>query len=388
MRPQYWFVIGLREPEPRVPIATIGLLLIVFALVILGGAPLHGGALAPKYSANRWVYCIGDPSWNPTGVPGWWMNTTSSTGWTRDAAGQDAYLTPQRVYFDDSVRVMQSVGGSYGNSGSNGSCRTAAVRIDGTDPSVPGVAAGAQGASLRHYTDAYRNVFFGPPPNAIPKQGQTWWYGFGAATNPEYVAHGQKTFDPVFGNWNSFGLQFHQTTGILGPVMQEIATVGPATRGALRKCNGRHRRLCRGPNGSVRYPCNQSMSKLAQPRLQIALSGGQNDATTDDAVHTCRRILGPRFRAGKLYRSIYQVKWDSFHQGFFRWWVDSGDGRGYVQYANVSGISTLWRSGTSPDMGTYPQLLNYRKTDSSLPAAITYYGGFIRGSTMTDVAIP
>jgi hypothetical protein len=83
------------------------------------------------------------------------------------------------------------------------------------------------------------------------------------------------------------------------------------------------------------------------------------------------------------------VKWDAFGQGSFRWWVDSGDGRGYVLYADVSGVSTLWHDGSNNvDTKTYPQLLNYRKTDTSVPTSIMFYGGFIRGSTMNDVSIP
>ncbi len=131
------------------------------------------------------------------------------------------------------------------------------------------------------------------------------------------------------------------------------------------------------------------MTKLRQPRLQIALTAGLNDATKDDTAHTCRRILGPAFQAGQRYKSIYQVKWDAFQQGEFRWWVDSGDGRGYVMYADLTGVSTLYRDASgNVDTGTYPLLLNYRKTDTSLPSSIMYYGGFVRGSTMTDVAIP
>ena len=375
------FPIGTRPRRRSVKthIASLAARAFVAAFLTLAGAVESSASVLTTYSASRSVYCLGDSNWAYPGSPqGWWLNAVSSTGWVRDAAGQNSTLTPQRIYYDDTVSVMQSVSGRYGHAAISGPCRTAAVRIDRSDPAVPGIFAGAQGSVLRPYHDLYTNPFWGPPPTAIPQQGKTWWYGFAAKTNPGYVPHGWNTPDLAFGNWNSFGLEWHVSIGgtTLGPIMQEIATIGPASGGTS------------GPNGSVVYTCNQTMTKLRHPRLQIALTAGLNTATTDDATHTCRRILGPAFQAGRLYKSIYQVKWDAFRQGEFRWWVDSGDGRGYVQYADLTGVSTLWRSGSSPDTGTYPQLLNYRKADTSLPTSIMYYGGFVRGSTMTDVAIP
>jgi hypothetical protein len=331
---------------------------------------------SPKYSSSRFVYCLGVPNWVfGDSSPGWWSGGTS-TGWLRDAAGQNA-ITPQRVYFDDSVKVMDSVSGSYGRPGTSGPCRTVAVRIDSSDPQVSGIANGAQGSVIRMDPQNATNTFYGGRPTVIPQQGETWYYGFAAATNGGYVPHGAKTSDPGFGNWNSFGLELHSSIGVLGPIMQEIATVGPRGGGTRRR------------NGAISYRCNTNMAKLSQPRLQVALTAGLNNATTNDSSHTCLRFQGPAFRPGAVYRVIYQVKWDSFGHGLFRWWVDSGDGRGYVLYADADGVSTLWRDGSgNVDTRTYPQLLNYRKTDTSLPTSIMYYGGFVRGSTMTDVMIP
>ena len=347
--------------------------LLIFALVFAGIGGYFLWQTFAATSASRYVYCIGDPAWNPTGTPGWWLGSASSTGWTRSSGATAA----QRVYYDDSVSVMESVNGSYGATGTSGPCRTAAVRIDPDDPPVSGVAAGAQASQLLPYYDLYTNPYFGPPPDARPQQGQEWWYGFAAKTNPGYIAHGQITPDLTFGSWNSFGLEFHQTIGQLGPVMQEITTMTPNN-------------FSTGPAGNKWWTCSQpgGWTHISQPRIQLALTAGLNDSVGDDANHTCRRIMGPVFEAGRLYKSIYQVKWDAFNNGSLRWWVDSGDGQGYVKYADWTGVSTLYRAGSNPDTGTWPTLLNYRKTDISLPSSIMYYGGFVRGSTMTDVAIP
>lgn len=337
------------------------------------------GTVAPAYppsvfSSSRVIYTLGDPNWNPTGTPGWWLDTNSSTGWTRDAFALPA---SSRIVFDDSVTVMQSLDGSYGNPGTVGPCRTVSIRVEPDDPDIPGVVAGAQGGVLRPYPDLYTNSFFGPPPDARPLQGETWWYGFAAKTNSGFVAHGQITPDLVNGLWNSFGLEWHVSIGgtTLGPIMQEIHTMVPAS-------------VNLGPAGTPWWKCNEASgwSHISPPRLAIALTAGLNDSLTDDATHTCRRIQGPTFTAGTLYKSIYKVKWDAFNQGEFVWWVDSGSG--YTKYADMTGVSTLWRSATGPDTGTYPQLLQYRKSDTSLPTSIIYYGGFVKGSTMADVLIP
>jgi hypothetical protein len=331
----------------------------------------------PAYSSSRFVYCLGDPDWlyGGSSTAGWWYGGTS-TGWVRDSAGTDP-ITPQRVYFDDSVPVMGSVSGSYGKPGSSGPCRTVATRIDPSDPSVPGIALGAQASVLRMDQQNDTDPFWGSRPSSSPQQGETWLYGYAASTNAGYVPYGADSTDLGFGNWNSFGLEFHSSIGSLGPVMQEVATIGPAGGGTA------------GPNGAISYACNSGMVKLAQPRLELALTAGLNNATVNDASHTCLRFQGPVFRAGAVYKVIYQVKWDAFGQGTFRWWVDSGDGRGYVEYADASGVSTLWRdSAGNVDAHTYPQFLNYRRADSSLPTSIMYYGGFVRGSTLTDVTVP
>ncbi|HLG90678.1 MAG TPA: heparin lyase I family protein, partial [Candidatus Saccharimonadales bacterium] len=159
--------------------------------------------------------------------------------------------------------------------------------------------------------------------------------------------------------------------------MQEITTMTPNN-------------FSTGPAGNKWWTCSQpgGWTHISQPRIQLALTAGLNDSVGDDANHTCRRIMGPVFEAGRLYKSIYQVKWDAFNNGSLRWWVDSGDGQGYVKYADWTGVSTLYRAGSNPDTGTWPTLLNYRKYDTSLPTSIMYYGGFIRGSTMEDVVIP
>jgi hypothetical protein len=355
---------------------------VVLALPLAGlcflTAPGSASTSTAKHTPSRFVYCLGGPSWVHGGqnasTPGWWFGGTS-TGWMRSAADGSPALAPIDVRFDDSVKVMHTVRGSYGSAGGVGPCRTVAVAIGANDPPSPGVSAGAQ-ASVLGLTDNATNPFYGARPPISPQQGETWFYGFAAATNAGYVPYGSRKTDLALGNWNSFGLELHSTIGLMGPVMEQVATIGPR--------RGIHR-----PRGSTSYVCNSSMVKLAQPRLEVALTGGSNDRVGNDGGHTCLRFQGPVFRAGAVYRVAYQVKWDAFGQGLFRWWVDSGDGRGYVLYADVSGVSTLWRDASNNvDTKTYPELLNYRKADSSLPTSIMYYGGLIRGSTLADVVIP
>lgn len=345
----------------------------------------------PPPSGNRVVYTLGDPNWNPTGTPGWWFSTNSSTGWQRDAAGQNTQLGPLRVYFDNDPvnQVMGSVTGSYGGNvspgiGSTGPCRTVACRIDGSDPQVPNIVAGAQAAHLRPVSDAYNHPddFYGMNGlSPTPQQGETWWYGYAVKTNAGYKAHGQDVADLAFGMWNLFGLDFHWSGafGLLGPLQPEIHTIRPASVTSY------------GSNGGVWWTCNSpgAFSHLSPPRLGVSLTAGVGDNTTDDATHTCRRMQGPVFTAGTLYKIIYQVKWDAFQQGIFRWWVKTPSDSAYLQYADMTSVSTLWRTTSGQvDPATFPSIGMYRKTDTSLPTCITYQGGWIKGTTMADVMIP
>lgn len=338
----------------------------------------------PPASGQGVVYALGNPNWNPTGTAGWWLGSATSTGWTRSSPFPDV---SQRVFWEPSISLMTGLTGDWGPSeAGSGPCLTVGIRIDGSDPQDPGIANPAQSGVLNPYFDLFgqpnvagdSNPFFGSPVDPRPQQGEESWWGYACQTNPGFIAHGQITPDLSFPGWNSFGLQLHQTIGLLGPVMQEIWTAQPTSGFSL------------GPQGNKWWTCNGvgPFQHMSPPRLALALTGGLNDVTTDDATHTCRRALGPVFVAGRRYRTLYRVVWDAFQQGLIEWWVNADDDAGYVKWASWTGVSTLWRSGSSPDTGTYPTMLNYRRYDMSLPSNIIYYAGFVKGPKLDDVVIP
>lgn len=339
------------------------------------------------FSAQRYVWTFGDPAWNSgNGTAGWWtlFPTISSTGFVRDSESNDP-VTPSRIYFDDSQfpNLMSSLSGSYGNSPAGaGPCRTVRCEIRDSDPLWPGIPSGAHGSEMRLDPGQDQNAAYGTRPSSIVRQGDSWFFGFSCATDPNYVPYGADGVDLVFGGFNSFGLELHSTIGILGPIMQNVSCCWPSDASERNA----------GPNGGVWYKRlgNPNVLIPGGPRLEIDLTAGVNDASTDDATHTCRGFYGPAFVAGRRYKTIYYVHFDAFQNGAFKWWVDDGQGAGYVLYADMSGISTLWRDGSgNPDTGTYTQMLNYRKSGGiALPNAVMFFAGYARGPTFTDVVIP
>jgi hypothetical protein len=267
----------------------------------------------------------------------------------------------QRVTFDNSVQVMQSVTGSSGQPGVSAPCQTVKTEVRPTDPKVPGIANGAQASWLSLVPSNVSNSLYGSRPSLIPRQGDDWWYGFAFSTNSGYTPQS----DPAFPNWNVLGLEFHSADfGGLGPLAMQVATYGPST-------------------GTASYKCGVAMSKLAQPRLELVLTGGEvSQGAIDNTTNTCRRYQGPVFQAGHRYRVTYHIHWDAFQAGSLQVWVDGN------QYVNDTAVSTLWRSGSVTDAHTYPQLQNYRYANATLPTNDVYYGGLIRGATQTDVTIP
>jgi hypothetical protein len=343
---------------------------------------------APTYSSSRYVYCFGDPAYlwpgeSSSTSPGWsWLNTATDSGsyygfgssmWERDAAGT-SNITPQRIFWDDSQDVMQSVTGSYGQPGTSGVCHTAAVEVQPTDRTISSGSVG-QGSVMRinpdHFTDFGR-------PSPSPQQSKEWWYGFAVKSNAGYQPYGWSPADLAFGNWNTFGLQFHVSGG------WDAGFGGPLGMGActLQPVNSADR--FSQPNGAFWYKGGTGLTykQLDAPRLCVQIIGGPNNTSTDDATHTNRTIIGPVLQAGHRYRVAYRVKWDAYQAGELEWWVDG------VQYGQLTGISTLFRNVSGVDNSAYPQMLNYRHQSTTLPTSIIYYGGFIRGSTMADVTIP
>jgi Polysaccharide lyase len=241
-------------------------------------------------------------------------------------------------------------------------CRTVKAEIQPRDPDANG---GTANQRAQLYTTDSLLSKYGGHPSLDAKAGKASWYGFAFSTNTGYVPH----YDPVFGNWNSiFSWHNAPINGVWGPlanIMLEVSTIGPTS-------------------GSE-YRCGTPLSKLAQPRLNIQLNGGnQADSNwpNEDGQLTCRRYLGPVFQPGRKYRVQMFVKWGATMEGALQVWIDG------TKYVDVSGISNMWYSGSTMDNGIYPVWENYRAYDTTLPTNIVYYGGLVKGAAQSDVAIP
>jgi Polysaccharide lyase len=296
------------------------------------------------YSADRYLYCFGDPLFNGSG----WGGDVTSAGWHRQGY---AGTLAQRVTYDDSVKVMQSLG-----------CHTIKAEVQPQDPDASGGTANqrAQVIALDSYLTS------GQPSFGI-KEGQTHWYGFAFTTNSGFVPH----YDPVNGNWNAV-MSFHNSPingvwGPLAPIMLEVDTLGPS-------------------NGATNWDARASLTRLARPRLGIQLNGGnQNDSNwpnEGDGQITCHRFAGPVFTPGQLYRVQARITWGAHMNGALQVWIDG------VKYVDVTGISNLWYSGTTVDNNAYPVFENYRYYDVMLPTNDVYYGGLLTGSSQADVTVP
>jgi hypothetical protein len=321
-----------------------------------------GSAKAPSggFSDERFVYCFGDPNWayGNSAERGWWYGGTS-TGWVREAA--DDSVNAERVQYDDSVKVMQSVAASTGQPRTQGRCHTIKAQIDPRDPVVPGIANPSQRALVRLTNPNTTNPFYGPRPSIIPRNGETWWYGFAFATNAGFVPH-----RGTFGNWNGI-FAWHNNFGYLQNIMLEVDTLGPTK------------------SGGGAFSCVKPLTTLSRPRLGIQLQGGNaNDSSWPygSSQLTCLRFQGPIFQPGRLYRVSMRVSWSPYMRGTLEVWFDG------LKYVDVRGISNMWYSGSTIDSGIYPIFTNYRPYDTSLPINVVYYGGLIRGTTRADVGIP
>ena len=305
-------------------------------------------------SPNRQVYCFGDPLFGLNGFDSTAAESASSNGWVRQ--GYTGTIG-QRLVYDDSVNVMQSLG-----------CHTVRAEIQPNDLARDGSIGTSQKA----------NIAKGPGWPALGMQeGLTRWYGFAFSTNPGYVPHSS---DPALGDYSgNFNLvySFHNyiLNGVWGPqanIQLQIATISPSDN-----------RACWTYAPGV-------MHKIA-PVWDVKISGGdQNDAlwytkdadpSSDSTNRECAFYSSP-FVAGHRYKVQFRVTWSSKRQGAVQLWLDG------VQVMNVTGVSNMYYSGTSVDNGIYPVFENYRKYDTSLPTNDVYYGGLIAGSTQADVAVP
>jgi len=302
----------------------------------------------PTYSPSRFVYCFGDPLFNVTG----WGGPITSNQWYRQGyAGTIA----QRVVYDDSVNVMQSLG-----------CHTIKAEIQPNDLDANGGTANQRAQVIT--MDSY--LASASLPSLGMKQGQTHWYGFALRTNAGYQpTKGTATFGF---NWNLLQA-FHNSSinGVSGPlanVQIDVDTRGP--------CDGSTSWATDPPSG---------WCVLAQPRLEVQVNGGDQNASTwpnEGPTLTVHRWLGPVFQPGHLYRFQYKIHWDAFGSGTLEWWVDG------TKYVDVGGLNNMWHSGSTVDSNVYAEFSNYRWRDTTLPATDVYYGGLIRGETQADVIVP
>jgi hypothetical protein len=292
------------------------------------------------------VYCLGGANYGSNG----WLYDGTAGGWVR----QYPYSLPQRVSFDNSVDVMQSLG-----------CDTVKAELQPTDPDTSG-GTGAQRAQL--YVTDDQLAKYGGQPALGDRRGDTTWYGFAFATNPGYKPQTGLS-NGSWANWNLI-FSWHNTPigGAWGPqanIQIVVATTAPA-------------------NGSSAVSCGAAYSPV-QSRLSVEVNGGnQDDAQwyNEDADNTCRRYFGPAFVPGHVYRIEMAVTWGDHKSGAVHLWIDGTD------VVNVSGIDNMWYSSAG-QAGLYPVFENYRPYSPSIGSTNdVYYGGLVKGSSLTDVRVP
>jgi hypothetical protein len=275
------------------------------------------------------------------------LSNYTSNWWLRQ--GDLNYLS-QRVVYDDSVTVMQSV---------SPDCHTVKAEIQPNDTET---LAGqqAQRAQVR-----LADIDSGQASLGM-STGITRWYGFAFTTNPGYVPQ----YAQYSGDWNiiysSHNLPINGVYGPQAPIALAVTTEAAAS-------------------GASDWTSNTNMMHLATPRLELQVNGGNQDDPDwwikDGNGNTMHRYLGPVFTPGHLYRVQFKVTWGAHMNGAIQLWIDG------VKYVDVAGICNLWYSGTT-DGVNYALFENYRKYDTSLPINDVYYGGLLTGTTQADVTVP
>ena len=289
--------------------------------------PVSAPAPAPAPAPGSTVFCFGDPAFSTGGFSG---NYTSN-GWGR----QYPYLHPERVSYDDSVSVMQSLG-----------CHTIKAELRSGDLDT-------KGGTVNLRAQAYKD----PSPTLYDTMGtnpgQTTWYGFAFSTNTGYVPQS----DPNSPNWNVVFSWHGTVSGGGNPASIEIATKAVSTTA-----------------------CGSSTTYVpwtdGKPHLMLEVNGG-DPARWPTGGATCLRFSGPVFVPGSVYRVQEKVTWSDNYQGAVEWWVNG------VKYADVTGVCTLQLGGN-----VYPLFENYRPFAVTFPTADIYYGGMIKGSSQAEVTVP
>jgi hypothetical protein len=280
----------------------------------------------PTYSALRHVYCLGDPTYGTAGFSG----NYTSTGWGRQYPSNH----PERVSFDDSVAVMQSVG-----------CHTIRAELQAGDLDTKG---GTSNLRAQIYKDGTQALY----DTLLTNPGQTSWYGMAFSTNPGFVPQGD-----IYPSWNGIFTWHGTGSGGGAPIAVEISTKAISNT------------VCYNNNTYLAWPDGQ-------PHLMLEVDGGDPTKWPTGGA-TCLRYAGPDFIAGHLYRMQMRITWSDNFQGSVQWYVDG------VKYADVTGISDMQLGGN-----VYPMFQNYRPFATSFSTNDLYYGGLVVGSTLADVEIP
>lgn len=274
------------------------------------------------------MYCFGDSSY---GVGGWLYDGTSA-GWIRQYPSGNA----GRVSFDGSVDVMRSVG-----------CGTVKAEIQPTDLSSNG---GTDVQRAQLYTSDQLLAQYGNHPSLDTQAGMTTWYGFAFSTNAGYQPFSGSSFP----NWNTI-FTWHPGGSAGGGTGLGVWT--------------------RDYNSSN---CISGLKPFADgaPHLGFSLDGG-DPSVWPNSGSTCLRFAGPTFVPGHVYRVAMKVTWSSSNSGALQLWIDG------TQYVDVNNVSTLF-SG----QGIYPLFENYRPYTTSLPTNDVFYGGLLKGASLSDVSVP
>ena len=130
-------------------------------------------ASAPTPAPGGTVFCFGDPAYG-------YQGNYTQNGWAR----QFPLGHPERVSFDDSVSVMQSLG-----------CHTVRAELRSGDLDTKG---GTVNLRAQTYKDPSQTLYDTMGTN----RGQTTWYGFAFSTNAGYVPQS----DPNNPNWTTNGI--------------------------------------------------------------------------------------------------------------------------------------------------------------------------------------
>jgi hypothetical protein len=271
------------------------------------------------------VLCAGEPAYGSGGFK--WDGT--STGWLRQY-GSEPYAKPSMVTFDDRVDVMNSLG-----------CHTIKAEIHPHDPTT------------NNGTVQRAQIIFDHGPSAIGAiRGQTWYYGWAFATNPAYTAQHSTT-------WPQFNviMSWHGTRG--SPYFSGTGTI-------ISTLNERN-------DGST-FP-------YADKKYHLMFDSVGTDCT---GKHSQWHIHDPRpFQPGHRYVIQEEIRWGDSHDGGMAVWVD---GRQILHW--TTGLSNM-----ACGYGVYPVFENYRPADALIGNLLSgtndaYYGGLIKGTTLSDVAIP